>query len=137
MTECWNGGPGTASRGWFRRGYVGVKVKGKEKFMHREVFAAIYGYYPEVVMHKCDNPLCYNPAHLFPGTHADNVRDKVEKNRQAKGEQNGRSKLTYEQVDEIRKRLVLGEKGIQAQLAKEYKVDPKVISRIKYGKAWK
>ena len=137
MTECWNGGPGTISGGHISKGYVGVKVNRKQKYMHRETFAAIYGYYPEVVMHKCDNPLCYNPAHLLPGTHAENVKDKVQKGRQAKGEQNGRSKLTEKQVEEIRERLNAGSRGIQVQLANEYKVDPKVISKIKHRKNWK
>lgn len=49
----------------------------------------------ELILHKCDNPACCNPKHLFVGTHNDNVQDKVNKNRQAKGKKNGRYKTGY------------------------------------------
>lgn len=45
------------------------------------VFEAVYGWLPEVVLHRCDNPPCYNPAHLLPGTQADNMRDMARKGR--------------------------------------------------------
>ena len=44
----------------------------------------------DVICHRCDNSRCINPKHLFKGTHLDNVKDKVSKGRQAKGEKNGR-----------------------------------------------
>ena len=55
------------------------------------------------VLHRCDNPPCCNPHHLFLGTDADNVADKVKKSRQARGEHNGQATLTTEIVLRIRK----------------------------------
>lgn len=101
-------------------------VEGKKihYLMHRVAYQEYYkeDILPEdIICHKCDNPACINPKHLFKGTHNDNVQDKVSKGRQAKGEENGRyidgrtsikikkdkskahgRKLTKEQVLEVR-----------------------------------
>lgn len=61
-----------------------------------------------VVRHTCDNRKCVNPAHLVPGTCADNSRDMVERGRQASGEANGNAKLTDEAVAQIRAMYVKG-----------------------------
>lgn len=49
----------------------------------------------DIICHHCDTPNCINPKHLFLGTHADNVADKVSKGRQAKGTENGRYTTGY------------------------------------------
>jgi hypothetical protein len=76
-------------------------------YAHRVAF----GPTPLDVLHKCDNPPCCNPAHLFAGTNDDNVRDKVQKGRQHRpiGRLNGRAKLTDEQIDEAGRRAAAGE----------------------------
>jgi hypothetical protein len=53
------------------------------------------------VLHHCNNPGCVNPAHLFLGTQADNIADMAAKGRNAKGEKNGRHKLTWDEIDWI------------------------------------
>lgn len=54
------------------------------------------------VLHRCDNPACIRPDHLFLGTRGDNLRDMTIKGRRVYGERHGRSKLKYSQVLEIR-----------------------------------
>jgi hypothetical protein len=60
------------------------------------------------VCHRCDNPPCCNPAHLFVGTRQDNNEDKVCKNRHAHGVTHGNALLTSADVDEIRRQVTLG-----------------------------
>jgi HNH endonuclease len=79
-------------------GYPITWYKGKAAYAHRVVMNAPDGV---VVLHKCDTPLCINPEHLSIGTSKQNSEDMVKKNRQAKGESCGNSKLTEKQVLEI------------------------------------
>lgn len=53
-------------------------VNGK---VHRIVFFLTRGFYPPVVRHSCDNPLCIKPEHLLPGTASDNMKDRSERGR--------------------------------------------------------
>lgn len=76
--DCWE-----ANDPYERIRYLGITYK-----LHRESFRAYRGEFDSKLhmCHKCDNPKCMNPEHLFPGTQLDNSRDMVSKNRQAKGE---------------------------------------------------
>ena len=89
------------------------------------------------VLHKCDNPACVNPEHLFLGTQADNMKDCAVKGRCNKpsGEDHYGSKLTSAKVLAIRKALARGE--TQQSLAEYYGVVQRTISDIKRGKKWK
>lgn len=72
-------------------GYGKIKLNGKTKLVHRVSFCLTHSEIPNglMVLHKCDNPPCCNPAHLFTGTAADNANDRDFKGRQAKGDKNG------------------------------------------------
>lgn len=103
---------------------------------HRGIWLSTYGeLHPNLlVLHKCDNPSCCNPSHLFLGTDADNMRDKSAKGRDAYlfGRSNGNGKLSDEQISKIRKLSSSG-KSI-AFLADEYNVHPSHIWSILIGR---
>lgn len=115
-------------------GHVRITVNGKSYYLHRLVYSDNYGEIPNdnVVRHKCDNPNCINPEHLELGTHADNVADRVERQRSAKGSQNGRAKLTEDNV-----RYIRNSEEKNTHLAKRFNVDEKAIRQIKQNKTWK
>lgn len=72
-------------------GYGMVQLNGRAVRSHRVSWAMHNGEIPQgmCVLHKCDNPPCCNPFHLYLGTNADNNADKVARNRQAKGDNVG------------------------------------------------
>lgn len=84
--DCW---PWLASTGT-TMGHGQIKFQGRPVNAHRVAFMLAYGYLPPVVRHKCDNPPCCNPAHLEPGTIADNHRDMVERGRIPRGDDHWR-----------------------------------------------
>jgi len=105
---------------------------------HRLSFLLHYGYLPseKLLCHKCDNPKCCNPHHLFAGSHMDNLKDMYRKNRAKVGEACSNSKLTTEKVLRIRKLYETG-KWSKVALGKEFNVSDKTIGNIVYNKKWK
>lgn len=91
------------------------------------------------VCHKCDNPPCVNPDHLFLGTHKDNTRDKIAKGRDkhATPERNGGGgKLGWQEVRAIRGMYAAGEMSQQA-IADKFGVSQILVSVIVRQKIWK
>lgn len=115
------------------KGYVKFFHNGKQLRMHRFVYEAAYGSIPvgKLILHSCDNPECINPGHLRLGTHVENIQDKISRNRQAKGEKSGSSKLTEEQVKEI-----LSSSQSARQLAKNFGVTHRAILKIRHAISW-
>lgn len=88
--------------------------------------------------HTCDNPPCVNPAHLEPGTHAQNMADMARRNRQRairKGELHPEARLAAEQVVEMREQAARGAK-LRA-LAEIYGIDESHVAKICRGEKWK
>ena len=124
--------------------YGCFRFNGRVAKAHRVAWELTNGPVPSglCVLHRCDNPACVNPGHLFLGTDADNVRDRNQKGRQARGQahghytspRRGNRKLLPIQAREIRRRLLHGERA--ADLAREFRVTPCTISDIKMGRTW-
>lgn len=126
-------------------GYGQFSLHGRPCYAHRLSYALAYGEIapPLVVCHSCDNPTCVRPEHLWIGTHSENMQDKLQKGRQAKGATHGArihpgsraSKLGPQQVIEIREKSRIG--ASKAALAREYGVSITQISRIVLRQHWK
>ena len=70
-------------QGGKNRGYGVMKLDGKNIRIAREIYKLMYGPIPHkiVIRHKCDNPPCFNPHHLEPGTQKQNIHDAIERGR--------------------------------------------------------
>lgn len=121
-----------------RDGYGTIR-SGKSVFKaHRAAYEIAVGPVPNgmCVLHRCDNPGCVNPEHLFLGTQAENMADAVYKGRhktpKVRGEAHANSKLTEEQVIAIR-----ASQCSQKSIAKQFGITQSNVSQIKNGKRWK
>ena len=88
------------------------------------------------VLHRCDNPRCVNPSHLFLGDAVTNNRDRAAKGRSAdvRGHRSPLAKLTLEQAVEIRRRRLAGESIVS--LGREFGIHHGTVSRIAKGQTW-
>lgn len=116
--DCWEW-----TRAMTQLGYGVVRMDGRNFFVHRIAFFLTHGPFPNAlkICHKCDNPKCCNPDHLFLGTQADNLHDMFRKDRRpaAKGVGTAAAKLNDAIVREIRERYAKG--GVtHRKLASEY-----------------
>lgn len=135
-SECWLwNGELTVGKTVYGRASIG----GERHQAHRVAWATANGSIPAgvVICHRCDNPLCCNPAHLFAGTLRDNMQDMLAKGRGNKpfGERHGCSVLTEDRVKEIRQRCTDGEarKSVAASLG----VSRSTIDLIMKRKIWR
>lgn len=160
--ECWE---------WIgariEAGYGKFWIAGKTVSAHRHAWSLTHGQDPTgaSVLHRCDNPPCVNPSHLFLGTQADNVADAKAKGRTASGDRNGSrvkpermprgdrngartkpdrlrrgslvwaSKLTPDDVLAIRAAAALGAK--QSDLARKYGVTPQAVFHVVHRLSWR
>jgi hypothetical protein len=125
--------------------WTGCKMKGYGQFgycrrnvlAHRFSYAQAYGPIEAhmMVCHRCDNPSCVRPDHLFLGTQKDNLDDCAAKGRtnRVRGERHRCAILTEKQVLQIRSRV--SERRVD--LAKEFGVSPEAISGIINGRKWR
>jgi hypothetical protein len=104
-------------------------------YAHRMSYYLFYSIDPNQmgVLHKCDTPLCVNPNHLFLGTFADNMKDRLSKNRQARGT-NAKSSFCDEDAAVIKQSLVNGARI--CDLARYFQVNWRTIYDLKVGRTW-
>jgi hypothetical protein len=129
---------------WLRTRYVGENgygitgINGKQYKAHRVSYFIEHGRIDNdrLVLHRCDERACVNPAHLFLGTPKDNSQDAVKKGRNTRlyGEQNGKTKLTRAAVLAIRR---LCKRGVyQKTVAKQFGVSEATVSYVVNGGRW-
>jgi hypothetical protein len=119
-------------------GYGQLTWKNQPHRAHRLAWIATHGPVPVglSVCHRCDHPLCCNPAHLRTGTHQDNMADMVAKGRASRhgappGERNWQAKLTEADVRAIR-----AAEGTQRAIAKRFGVSRETVRQVLRGKIW-
>lgn len=129
------------------KGYGRIQIYGKKQDLraHRASWMLHNGKIPPntFVCHKCDNPCCIRPDHLFLGSPKDNIRDMMLKGRQAPshktahfGEDNAASKITS-MIAQIIRAKYKTDLYSQQQLADQYGINQRSVSNIILHKTWK
>lgn len=143
---CWNWKANKNNMGYGMIRLGGLQPK---KLAHRVSYEIKNGKIPDgvCVLHKCDNPACVNPEHLFLGNKKDNYYDMVKKGRRvlgrnpnnnppiSYGESHPRAKFSNKEANEIR--ILLSEGYTARGIARALKVDKGIILKIKHNKTYK
>jgi hypothetical protein len=139
-----------------RKGYGQIRINGRTQKAHRAAWTLTHG---EILnslhcLHRCDRPECVRPDHLFLGTNAENVADKVAKGRQSRvrifgdangarkyperqsrpGLANGRTRLTEADVIAIRRACATGES--HRSVASRYRIKKSTVGNIHRRECW-
>jgi hypothetical protein len=128
--DCWIWNKAINKDGYGRAGAFGKSITA-----HRLSYLVFKGEIPpdKSVCHTCDAPYYINPNHLFLATNVENIKDKINKGRQIRGERVKNSKLSEEDVKDIRNRYP---KESARYLSKTYNVAVRTIYDILYRHTW-
>lgn len=132
LEDCWEWGATVNNQG-----YGVTSWEGSNQLAHRVSYAHHVADIPQgkCVLHRCDNPRCVRPDHLFLGTMKDNYDDMESKGRGCRGSDHGMAKVTEDQVCEIRELYAKG--FTQVFLAKKYGLTGPTLSVMIRGKKWR
>jgi hypothetical protein len=133
-SECWEWVGSISSNG-----YGKYLFEGKFYLAHRLSYMLLISDIPKnkLVLHKCDNPKCVNPKHLYVGTQKDNMQDKVRRGRMPcmSGENSPSSKLTWKKIEQAKK---LSHEGSSLRsIGKMFNVHHWTIGLALKGKTWR
>lgn len=131
--DCWLWTASLAGKGY---GQMKLPKQRKQEYAHRLAYMIYKGAIPDgiQVCHKCDNPRCCNPEHIFLGTSSDNHLDMKEKNRHLYGEKNSQAKLSDTKISQIKKCIDSGMS--QSIIAKAFGIHQTTVSKINRGCRW-
>lgn len=127
-----------------KAGHGQFYFRGRAHYAHRVAWRLTFGRLQgKFVLHRCDNPNCVNPFHLFLGTQADNVADMIAKGRMAygekrarKGEKHGMAELTNKDVKYLRKAHAQNSKTVK-ELSAQFGVTKACIYDCLKRKTWR
>lgn len=135
--DCWIWQGGADQNGY---GYIYDEKRRKNAKAHRVSYEIANRFSKPIppkllVCHKCDNPPCVRPDHLFLGTNKNNMEDMVAKGRQNKGEKNGQAKVTAADVIEMKRLRKLG--ATYKELGDMFGLEQRTASMAVRGVNWK
>lgn len=132
--ECWPWRAGRSSSGYGAFAVTSRDLVGAHRIAyqieHGEIPAGLW------VLHHCDNPPCCNPAHLYAGTHADNVRDMVQRDRRPYGQRQHLAVLDEQRVSEIRSLYTMG-RHTYRDLSQQFGVSQATIAQVIRRVTWR
>lgn len=120
-------------------GHFGCRRKGKWTMLRSHIHA--YERYKGdrnglLVLHKCDNPLCVNPEHLFLGTHKDNSQDMIKKGRFGYPRAANHQHLSFTFAEQVRDYHKNNPTAKQIEIASRFNISTQQTSRMLRNNIW-
>lgn len=121
-----------------KAGYGRVCFEGKHLLAHRMSYEAFIGPIPDgsFVCHRCDVPACVNPAHLFLGSHEENMADMARKGRSQKNEGRRGSSAPHAKITEADVVAIRASPLPNKQVAHQFRMSVGNIEKIRARKSW-
>lgn len=136
VNECWEWQAAKTSNGY------GRLTSGRRNNLkaHRVAYALANGGFVDDktnILHRCDNPPCCNPAHLFSGTKRDNTQDMIAKGRNYPPPHYFGANHHATKFNEVTARKIISDPRTLKVIAADHDVSWMTIFRLKHGKTWK